>query len=118
MLPNRTAVRWRARAECIGTDPREWDLGYEIDRAWRNRDVELLVDTHVEAARMCELCPVLTECALDAAEAADESIIRAGIPIPSRACAKGHRAAHRALFAIAHGTPLDEASPAVLERLR
>lgn len=72
MLTTRGDQQWRTKAGCQATDLSLWDVppmhGTEL--------------TMHEQRIICDNCPVLRECAADAALARDVGIIRAGVAIP------------------------------------
>lgn len=60
---------WRDRAECAGTDPVDWyaPAGTKV------------TDWH---RRHCHRCPVFVDCAADAIDHRDRSVIRAATALP------------------------------------
>lgn len=88
-------MSWFADAKCRGRDPRDWDLG------GRRR-----ADAEAASRTLCRGCPVVAECALDAAAGGDAWVIRAGVCLWPRTTTGGQRPEDtRHLIAIAHRTP-------------
>ncbi|WP_366516620.1 WhiB family transcriptional regulator [uncultured Corynebacterium sp.] len=81
-------MTWVERAQCVGCDPREWDLDWLAAERFTNRKLfPRLAETH--ATHVCSGCPVKRECALDAIEYQDVGVIRAGVVLRD-----GKNAAH------------------------
>lgn len=66
-------MSWRAAAKCFGQPPGDWVL------PTRGR-----MEVEVVARSICEGCPVIAECALDAIDHGDAGVIRAGVCLWTR----------------------------------
>lgn len=63
-----TGIPWHVDAKCRRGDPRDWDL-----------DGKKKYDAERDSRLLCQGCPVIAECALDAALHRDVHVIRAGV---------------------------------------
>lgn len=85
---------WFENAQCVGLDPREFDLDWLAAHRYTHRPTfRRVVDKHAE--RVCHGCPVIRECALDAMRAPDIGVIRGGVALHGQSpayCAKANRA--------------------------
>lgn len=69
-----TGLGWRADAQCLGRDPREYELeGGEYTGT----------DRQTIARERCDGCPVMRECAAEALEPLARGTVRAGVWIPA-----------------------------------
>lgn len=65
---------WKFRAQCLGRDPREYEL---------ETDEHMGTNRQATARELCDGCEVVRECAADALEPIAQATVRAGVWIPS-----------------------------------
>lgn len=109
-LIERKRTAWLKDAQCLEMN---WD-DFDIPPAVRGDTPEQgLRRKWAYAGELCQGCPVITECALDALDQEDTEIIRAGVPLPMKGNTS-YRRAQTALQIIADGTPISAAAATVL----
>lgn len=92
-------TEWREQAQCLGRDPRE----YELESMEHNK-----TDRQATARNLCDGCSVMQECAAEALEPLAKGTVRGGVWIPS-AMPRGISArVHEALIEIALGEALPD----------
>lgn len=96
-------THWLGDAQCAGMDTDEFEYPEHIRGL---TTTEMKSRRWHRAANLCLGCPVIRECAADALDQHDASIIRAGVPIPERGSTPYYRRARTWLQEIADGTPL------------
>lgn len=85
-------MTWAARARC-GGDPHPFDLD-----TYRTRG-----DAETACRLVCRGCPVIADCATDAADAGDAGVIRAGVCLwPGASHGRQRPEDTRRLHSIAH----------------
>lgn len=109
-ITERKHTGWMADAQCREMDWDDFEIPAKVRGDSPEQDLRRKWDY---ATELCALCPVITECALDALDQEDTEIIRAGVPLPMKGNSS-YRRAQTALQIIADGTPIPVAADAVL----
>lgn len=95
----RTGLGWRGAAQCLGRDPRE----YELDTAEHTG-----TDRQTIARELCDGCEVMRECAAEALEPLARGTVRAGVWIPFTMTRGTTARVREALIEIALGEALPD----------
>lgn len=106
-MKQRGRIEWIDRAACRGLDPERFDVPHEIGNAIRRSQFDRVLEFLVPAAAPCARCSVARECARDALECNDVSVIRGGVAIPPQAQAvtRIRHNTRRVLTLVASGSP-------------
>lgn len=74
---------WITHAKCRDMDPEKFDLSNMRDKYGISNAHEVAAARERIAAELCEGCPVVAQCALDAAEPVSVGMVRAGVWVPT-----------------------------------
>lgn len=105
-LDEMPGIGWLADAQCLGRDPRE----YELDTA-----EYIGTDRQAIARERCEGCEVMRECAAEALEPLARGTVRAGVWIPATKHRGTVARVRKALTEIALGEALPDDLTELLE---
>lgn len=105
-LDEMPGLGWRGDAQCLGRDPRE----YELDSIAYNK-----TDRQAIARELCDGCEVMRECATEALEPLARSTVRAGVWIPFTMTRGTTARVREALIDIALGEALPDDLTELLE---